>query len=128
MWMKRRVDSASNQEGKNAIQQVRQRIRLEWRDLWKQRIEDKLTAEDVASKNYELLFVDKGTVIKASRDYKPPNLKEIMERNEKVLNIRLIYPDRHVGGWRKFSREVLSKQPRWQRVRTRTSRKERDKP
>lgn len=105
--------SASNQEGKKPAYQISKQIRAEWENLWNQRIEDKLTAEDVARRNYDLLFIEKGTIIKATRDYKPPNLEEILERNEFLLDMRLTCPHPEVGGWRKFSKETLSKQPRW---------------
>ena len=107
--------SASTQEGKKLANALRQQIRAEWSDLWDQRFEDKLVAEDVARRNYELLLVERGTVIKATRDYKPPNLQEIFEANERLLGVTLTSPDPKEGGWGKFSKEVLSKEPRWKR-------------
>jgi hypothetical protein len=104
--------SASHQEGNRTAITLNQEIRKEWKELWNQRIEDKLIAEDVASKTYELLFIERGVVLRASKDYKPPELEKIIEMNEKILGKEPISPDPNVGGWRKFSKEVLSKQPR----------------
>ena len=102
-------------EGKKLASALRQRIRAEWSDLWDQRIEDRIAAEDVARRNYELLLVDRGTVIKATRGYRPPSLQEIFEKNEKLTGVTLTSTDPKEGGWGKFSREVLSKEPRWKR-------------
>jgi hypothetical protein len=103
--------SVSNQERSKSIY-FRQEIRREWKDLWDQKVEDKLIAEDIARKSYELLFVDAGTVIRASKNYSPLNLEEIMDRNEKIIGLRLTNPTPEEGGFRKFAKNVLSKQPR----------------
>ena len=41
-------------------------------------IDDKVRAEDLASESFSLLFVKRGTVIKATRDFKALDLREIM--------------------------------------------------
>jgi ABC-type sulfate transport system substrate-binding protein len=106
-------DSAFNQKGTKPVRHLSHQIRQEWQELWEQKIEDKIVAEDVARRNYELLFVERGTVIQATKDYQPLDLREIMEKNEKVLGIKLTQPNPHIGGWRKFSKDVLAKQARW---------------
>jgi hypothetical protein len=106
-------DSAFNQKGTNPAQHIGHQIRKEWRELWDHKIEDKIAAEDVARRNYELLFVERGTVIQATKDYQPLDLREIMEKNEKMLGVKLTQPNPHTGGWRKFSKDVLAKQARW---------------
>ena len=53
-------------------------VRKEWRLLWRHCIVDKVRAESIADRDYSLLFVDRGTVIAATRDFKPPDLKEIL--------------------------------------------------
>lgn len=119
------ADSAFNQKGTKPAQHINHQIRKEWRELWDHKIEDKIAAEDVARRNYELLFVERGTVIQATKDYQPLDLREIMEKNEKVLGVKLTQPDPHIGGWRKFSKDVLAKQTRWRHTspvsRTQTS-------
>ena len=87
-------------------------IKEEWRRLWRERIDDKVRAEGVAGRAFPLCLVDQGTVILATRDFKPLNLKEILSLN-RVQNIeRVIGPPPTVGGWHKFARTVLNKQPR----------------
>ena len=110
--------SVSNQE-RSAQTYFRKEIRSEWKDLWNQKFEDKQIAEDVAIRNYELLFVEEGTVIRANRKYKPLDLEDIIERNEKILGLRLTIPRPEEGGYRKFAKEVLSKETRGRKTRVR---------
>ncbi|MDH5462463.1 MAG: hypothetical protein OEX09_09630, partial [Candidatus Bathyarchaeota archaeon] len=58
----------NGREWREFVQELKQR----WRILWRHRIDDKVRAEGIASKDYDLLFVDRGTVIVATKDYKPP--------------------------------------------------------
>jgi hypothetical protein len=87
-------------------------IKEEWRNLWLERIDDKVRAESVASRAFPLCFVDRGTIIVATRDYKPLNLKEILSLNL-IQNVeRVVGPPPAVGGWHRFARTVLNKQSR----------------
>ena len=87
-------------------------IKEEWRQLWLERIDDKFRAEGVASRAFPLCFVDRGTVIMATRNFRPLDLKEILTLN-KVQNAECIVgPPPAVGGWHKFARTVLNKQSR----------------
>jgi hypothetical protein len=87
-------------------------IKEEWKTLWKNHINDKVRAEGSANKTYSLLFVEQGTIIKATRDYKALELKEIL-RLHKIQNIeRALGPHPSVGGYRKFAKQVLNKQNR----------------
>lgn len=113
-------DSAFNQKGTKPAQHINHQIRKEWRELWDHKIEDKVAAEDVARRNYELLFVERGTVIQATKDYQPLDLREIREKNEKMLGVKLTQPNPQIGGWRKFSKDVLAKQTRWRSMPPRT--------
>lgn len=90
------------------------RLRERWVVLWRDRVDDKVRAEGIASEDYGLLFVDQGTVIVATRDYKPPNFREILERHaEDKQPGRFVAPNPTVGGWGKFIRDVISKQERF---------------
>lgn len=87
-------------------------VREEWRLLWRNRIDDRVRAEGIANRNFSLLFVERGTVIMATRDFKPLDLKEILHFH-KVYDIqRFISPHPSVGGWGKFAQTVLNKQKR----------------
>jgi hypothetical protein len=87
-------------------------IKEEWRHLWRERIDDKVRAEGVASQSFPLCFVDQGTIIVATRDFKPLHLKEILSLNRIQNAGQIIGPAPAVGGWHKFARTVLNKQPR----------------
>ena len=91
-------------------------LRARWRSLWEDRIDDKVRAEGIASEDYDLLFVDQGTVIVATRDYKPPNFSEILEQHvEDKQSGRVVVSNPRVGGWGKFVRDVVKKQKRFTR-------------
>ncbi len=83
-------------------------LRVEWNKLWHERIDDKFRAEGIAVNDYGSLFIDKGTVIHATRDFKALNFKDILEQH-KVAE-RYIPPDPHVGGWTKFVKTNITNQ------------------
>ena len=88
-----------------------------WRLLWRDRIDDRVRAEGIADKDYSMLFVERGLVILATRDYKPPNFREIVEQYMFSEEYNAVSPSPSVGGWGKFGRNVLSKQRRYTRRR-----------
>ncbi len=116
----------NDREWREFIEELKQR----WGVLWRDKIDDRVRAEGIASKDYDLLFVDRGTVIVATRDYKPPNLREILERHaEDKQPGRAVAPHPEVGGWGKFIRDVISKQRRFtKRGRPVPSEPEKEKP
>ncbi|MCL1977731.1 MAG: hypothetical protein FWG55_06515 [Candidatus Bathyarchaeota archaeon] len=77
-------------------------LKLEWTKLWRERHDDKVRAEGIAVTDYSHLFVDKGTIIHATRTYKALNFKEILEQHNVVNAERYVPADRFVGGWNKF--------------------------
>jgi hypothetical protein len=59
-----------------------------------------------------MLFVEQGTIIKATRDYKALELKEIL-RLHKIKNLeKVLGPSPSEGGYTKFAKQVLNKQAR----------------
>jgi hypothetical protein len=46
-----------------------EQLRLQWKRLWQERLDDKLRAEGMATSDYCDLFIEKGTVIHATRDF-----------------------------------------------------------
>ena len=85
-------------------------LKVEWKRLWSERIDDKVRAEGIAVDDYSSLFIDKGTVIHATRDFKALNFKDILEQHE-VSNVeRYIPPSPHVGGWSKFVKDNITNQ------------------
>jgi hypothetical protein len=94
------------------LQAQTEAIKEEWRLLWLDRIDDKVRAEGIANQSFSLLSVERGTVIVATRDFKPLDLREILcSRNVQDVD-RVLGPYPSVGGWTKFARTVLNKQTR----------------
>jgi hypothetical protein len=85
-------------------------LRTQWKKLWQERVDDKLRAEGVATADYCDLFVEKGTIIHATRDFKALNFREVLEQHQ-IENVdRVIPPDPHVGGWTKFVKTSITNQ------------------
>jgi len=85
-------------------------LRVQWKLLWRDRIDDKVKAEGIANQDYSKLFVERGTVIVATRDCKPPDFVEILQKHISFDAERIVPPNPAVGGWGKFVRNVLNKQ------------------
>ena len=88
---------------------VVEEVKTEWKKLWRERFDDKVRAEGVATQDYSSLFVDKGTVIQATKDYKVLNLREIIGQHQIINPDRYIPLNPHVGGWTKFVKTNISK-------------------
>jgi hypothetical protein len=84
-------------------------LKIEWKRLWQERVDDKVRAEGIAVDDYSSLFIDKGTIIHATRDFKALNFKDILEQHEILNAERYIPPDPHVGGWSKFVKDNITK-------------------
>ena len=85
-------------------------LRIEWKRLWKERVDDRLRAEGIATDDYYDLLVEKGTIIHATRDFKALNFKEILEHHQITNTDRFVYPDPHIGGWNKFIKTNIRNQ------------------
>lgn len=94
------------------VQSVVDDVRAEWKTLWRERIDDRVRAEGLASQNFRLLFVERGTVIVATRDFKLLDLREILRLHEVENAERLVPPHPSVGGWGRFIRTVIRQQSR----------------
>lgn len=105
----RKVDTI--EEWKNLVKELKET----WAMLWRDRIEDRVRAEGIADKDYSKLFVERGLVIQATRDYTPLNFKEIVQQYMTEDLYNSVSPSPFVGGWGKFVRNVLSKQTRYTR-------------
>lgn len=87
-------------------------LKIQWKLLWSERVNDKVRAEDISIANYESLRVERGTIIHATRDFKALNFKEILETHMVENPDRFIQPDYRTGGWSKFVKtEITSRQP-----------------
>ena len=77
-------------------------LRVQWKKLWQERVDDKVRAEGVATANYCELFIEQGTIIHATRTFKALNFKEILEQHQIENAERYIPPNPQVGGWTKI--------------------------
>jgi hypothetical protein len=89
------------EKSKNMVERV-EALRAEWKRLWKERFDDKIRAECIANKNYSSLFVEKGTVIFATRSFKFGSFKGFLEEHGVSDVYRFVSPSPAVGGWGKF--------------------------
>ena len=85
-------------------------LKTEWKKLWQERFDDRLRAEGIAVTDYSSLFVDRGTIIHATRDFKALNFKEILERHQVENAERFVQPNPQVGGWNKFIKTEITNQ------------------
>jgi hypothetical protein len=94
-----------------------EQLKVQWRRLWQERVDDKIRAEGIATANYCDLFVEKGTIVHATRDYKALNFKEILEQHQIANADRFIPPSPQVGGWTKFIKLNITSQRIWKKRR-----------
>ncbi len=101
------------QSSKSRVQaqkQLVEELKSEWKQLWEERFDDKIRAEGVSVNDYQRLFIEQGTVIHATKDYKAPAFKEILQQHLVENPDRYIPPDTDIGGWNKFIKtEVTGK-------------------
>ena len=100
----------SNQSKVKAQKQLVEDLKVQWRLLWSERFDDKVKAEGVSVDDYESLFVEQGTVIHATKDFKPLNFKDILQHHQVENPERYIQPTVEVGGWNKFIKTELTGQ------------------
>lgn len=100
-----------------AQQDIINELKAQYETLWRERIDDKVRAEGIANRDYSMLFVEKGTVIFATRDFRPLSFKEILDQHKVVGVDRVVPPSPRVGGWGKFIRTEIARQKRYGRVR-----------
>ena len=99
-------------------------LKMQWWMMWHDRIDDKVRAEGITSQDYLLLFLTRGTIIIATRKYRPPDFVEILNYYReaygiegKAAGVHTRYVNPIVGGWTKFMRDVLKRQPRFSGAR-----------
>lgn len=96
-------------DGWERVRELRRELKGEWARLWRTKYDDDVRAEDVSSRRFERLFVDRGEIINATRDYKPLSFRGILERHLGSEVAGRVDPDPAEGGWRKFARENLKR-------------------
>ena len=95
-------------------------LRADWKRLWQERVDDRVRAEGIAITDYSSLFVEQGTIIHATRDFKVLNLKDILEKHKVENAERFIQPSPQIGGWNKFVKTEITSQNRIRNSRARS--------
>ena len=85
-------------------------LKVRWKYLWWSRIDDEIRAEGIASMDFPKLFVEKGTIIIATKDYKPPDFHEILKKHMPPAIAERVNTTPTIGGIRKFIKEVIRRQ------------------
>lgn len=99
------------------LKKVVEELKLDWKTLWRERIDDRVRAEGIANRDYSSLSVERGTVILATRDFKLLNFEDVLKRNGIGDAARFVSPDPRVGGWGKFIRGTIVNKKSRGRVR-----------
>ncbi|MEM2102122.1 MAG: hypothetical protein QXM22_01245 [Candidatus Bathyarchaeia archaeon] len=84
-------------------------LKRQWKLMWRERIDDKVRAEGIAAKDFGLLFVERGTIIMATRDFKLLDFRQILQQHNLVHAEDVAFTNPSTGGWGKFAREVFGK-------------------
>jgi len=92
-------------------------VKQHWKQLWRERIDDKVRAEGIADTDYSMLFVEKGTIIFATRNFRILSLKEILELHGIADVNRVIPPSPQTGGWRKFIKTMILSENHHRRIK-----------
>ncbi|MGB9854102.1 MAG: hypothetical protein ACPLRY_04770 [Candidatus Bathyarchaeales archaeon] len=93
-----------------ANKEMVEELKRQWKTLWRERVDDKVRAESIAEKDYGMLFVERGTVIFATRKFKMLSFREVLQLHGVVDVDRVVGPHPSVGGWGKFIRTVIGNQ------------------
>jgi len=91
---------------KNVVEE----LKAEWKRLWQERFDDRVRAEGIAKEDYSQVFVERGTVILATRNFKLMNFRDVLEAHGIVDVHKYVSPDPRVGGWGKFVRANIVSQ------------------
>lgn len=95
------------EKGEKNVKELVDDLRREWKLMWWSRIDDKIRAEGIADKTFDRLFVDRGTVLYATRGCKPLEFREVLEKYLSPIEAERFNPDPRRGGIRKFIRDYI---------------------
>ncbi len=94
----------------NEVKEFVDDLRTEWKHLWQNHLDDKVRAEGIAKQDYSKLFVEQGTVIMATRDFKPLEFFDIVHDYLSFDAEKAVPQNATIGGWGKFIRTDIRKQ------------------
>jgi hypothetical protein len=93
-----------------AQKELVEQLKIEWKQLWTERFDDKVRAEGVSVNDYQRLFVEQGTIIHATKDFKALNFKQILDQHKVENPDRYVQPNVDEGGWNKFIKTQVTGQ------------------
>lgn len=96
------------EKSKGRVAQVEE-LKVEWKRLWRERLDDRVRAECIANEDYSSLFVERGTVIYATRNFKLLSFQSILEERGISDAYRFVSPSPEVGGWGKFIKNSVQR-------------------
>ncbi len=76
-------------------------LKMQWKQMWSERYNDKVIAEGVSVNDYAELSVERGAILHASRAFKPLNFQDVLKAHKIEKPDRYV-PNRAEGGWNKF--------------------------
>jgi len=83
-------------------------LKTQWNLMWSERFDDKVMAEGVSANDYDILKVERGLIIHATREFKALNFKDIVHQRIIENPERYLQPDVRVGGWNKFIKTEIT--------------------
>jgi hypothetical protein len=102
-----------------AQKKVVDELKVQWKLMWSECYNDKCKAEGVSVANYSALKVEQGTIIKATKDFKALDFKDILKQHQIDQSDRYIQPNPSIGGWNKFMKTKIAT-PSDQAAKTKT--------
>jgi hypothetical protein len=92
--------------------EIVEELKFEWKRLWQERVDDHVRAEGIAAQDYSPLFVEKGTIVHATRAFRPISFEDILEKHKINKPERFVAANPLVGGWGKFIKtSITNKRP-----------------
>jgi hypothetical protein len=92
----------------NDKKELVENLRQEWKTMWRSRIDDEVRAESIVNKTYERLFIDRGLILFATRNFKAPEFHDILQKYFTSEETERLNPNSVKGGVRKFIREYIT--------------------
>jgi hypothetical protein len=83
-------------------------LKTQWKLMWSECFDDKVMAEGVSANDYDILKVERGLIIHATREFKALNFKDIVHQRIIENPERYLQPDVHTGGWNKFIKTEIT--------------------
>lgn len=105
------LTDASNKSKSEKQKELVAQLKVQWKLLWSERFNDKIRAEDVSASDYSSLYIERGTIIHATKDFKAQSFKEILEQHLLEDSERFMQPDLKAGGWSKFVKTHITFSP-----------------